>query len=123
MFGPILEIANLIESRGIMKPVQCIVNEYYKGQGIAPHIDSINFGPVIVGVSIGDPAAMTFNFGDKKFDCYLPSRSMVILSSDARYKWKHSLDKKVTCTDDCGNVITKPLNYRRISLTYRTLAN
>ena len=42
--GPILEIAQMIQRSGLMTPVQCIVNEYYRDQGIAPHIDSLLFG-------------------------------------------------------------------------------
>ena len=60
----ILEIAHTIEKTGLMKPGQCIVNEYYHNQGISPHIDSDIFGSVILGVSIGDDAMMTFEQRD-----------------------------------------------------------
>ena len=128
MEGPILEIAQMIEQMGIMKSRdtnvrQCIVNEYYRNQGIAPHIDNLKFGPIVIGLSIGNDAVMTFTRGTEIFECFLPRLSMVMLSQDARYEWKHSIDKRVTYTSPCGQKITKPQDYRRISLTYRSLSN
>lgn len=96
--GPILDIANLITKAGLMKPNQCIVNEYYRNQGIAPHIDS------------------------NIFDCLLPRRLLMMMQGDARYKWKHGISKNITYMKH-GTKITKYSNYRRISLTYRKVNN
>ena len=112
MSGPILEIANLLNNCGIMNANQCIVNEYYRGQGISAHTDSLNFGPIICGLSIGDDTTMLFEQGSKSFKCFLPRRSLLMMTNDARYKWKHFIDKSVS---------GKSKNYRRISLTYRTV--
>lgn len=60
--------------------------------------------------------------GTEKFECFLPRRSIVMLSGPSRYEWKHSIEKKVTYIDDTGTRIIKPQDYRRISLTFRELA-
>lgn len=88
---------------------QCIVNEYTKGQKIAPHIDSKHFGPVIVSISLNQEAYMTFTRGNQKIDMLLPRRSILILTGEARYEWQHSLRN--------GS------DNRRISLTFRTVKN
>lgn len=116
--GPILDIANMLENAGIMKPEQCIVNEYYRSQGIAPHIDSPVFGPVIVSISLNAEASMIFDNGTYKHEYLIPQRSVLMMRDEARYKWKHCISKNVTYNN---NTLTKPTNYRRISLTYRTI--
>ena len=112
----------MIERAGIMKPTQCIVNEYFRDQGIAPHIDNLGFGPIVIGISISADGVMIFEKGTEIFECFLPRRSMVMLASDARYLWKHSISKRVTYLTDTQEKITKPKDYRRISLTFRELA-
>jgi len=125
--GPILEVAQIFHRAGIMNPVQCIVNEYTRNQGIAPHIDNLSFGPVVVGLSISGDGVMVFDrtrVGQlvDRFECFLPRRSVVMLSGPARYEWKHSIEKKVTYIDGTGVKTTKAQDYRRISLTYREVA-
>jgi alkylated DNA repair dioxygenase AlkB len=120
--GPILEIAQMFSNAGLMNPVQCIVNEYYRDQGIAGHIDNLAFGPVIIGLSIGADVVMVFERGKERFECFLPRRSVVMMYGPARYEWKHAIEKRVTYIDGHGRKITKPADYRRISLTYREIA-
>jgi alkylated DNA repair dioxygenase AlkB len=122
--GPLLDIANMIEKAGLMKPVQCIANEYYREQGISPHIDHLSFGPTVIGLSIGGDTVMTFNHikSNEIFNCFLPQRSIMMMTGPARYEWKHSIGKTVSYINSSGMKITKPQNYRRISLTYRTIS-
>lgn len=122
LVGPVLDVAQIIERAGLMRPVQCIVNEYTRNQGITAHIDNTNFGPAVIGLSISGDGVMVFQRGTERFECFLPRRSIVMLSGPARYEWTHSIEKKVTYIDDHGMKITKPQDYRRISLTYRELA-
>lgn len=73
---------------------QCIVNEYRKNQGIAPHIDHIrHFGPIIVSVSLGQPCDFIFTHKnrDEKEVVRLEPGDVCIMSEEARYDWKHSL--------------------------------
>lgn len=120
--GPILDVAQIFENAGMMKPVQCIVNEYTRNQGITPHIDNRNFGPVVLGLSIIGDGVMVFERGTERFECFLPRRSVVMLSGPARYEWRHSIDKKVSYINDKKIKVIKPQDYRRVSLTYRELA-
>lgn len=119
--GPILEISQMIQKSGLMNPAQCIVNEYYRNQCIAPHIDNLVFGPVIMGLSIGSDGVMIFKRNSKTFECFLPRRSLIMLSGPARYEWKHGISKEVTYIDQDGTKLSKPEDYRRISLTFREL--
>lgn len=66
---------------------------------------------------------MVFERGTERFECFLPRRSVVKLSGPARYEWKHSIPSRVTYIDNTGVKVTKPQDYRRISLTFRELAN
>lgn len=125
--GPIKEIAEIFRTARLMNPEQCIVNEYTRNQGISPHVDNLGFGPIVIGLSIGEDTVMIFERsrpgqGSERFECFLPRRSVVMLSGPARYEWKHSIDKLVTYIDSNGNKVTKPQDYRRISLTYREVA-
>ena len=102
-------------------PVQCIVNEYGPGQGIAWHYDSRAFGPEIATISLLEPWRMEFNpkyrkdvtHGEK--DSLLETGSCLIMTGDSRYKWFHSIPKLRNEKDGAPRG-------RRLSLTFRTLA-
>lgn len=117
--GPLLELCEELTS--IMKPEQCIINEYTKSQGIAAHIDACTFGPIICSISLGSPCNMIFTKGDEKTSLYLAPRSIVVLTKDARYKWKHEIRPTSSITLPEGREIKKLDDYRRISLTFRTM--
>lgn len=121
--GPILELAKIFENKGLLKSDQCIVNEYNRNQGISSHVDNLKFGSVIIGVSLGSDGVLIFEKQKEKFECFLPRRSVMMMRDSARYDWKHSIDKKTTYTNSSGNTIIKPTDYRRISLTYRSINN
>jgi hypothetical protein len=86
---------------------QAIINLYRPGEGIAPHVDLLRrFGDGIVGVSLGDAgAAMRFaraepprektgGSGDE-YEVWLPSRSVLVLTGEARYEWTHGIAPRV----------------------------
>jgi alkylated DNA repair dioxygenase AlkB len=104
---------------GATGSIQCIANEYYRDQGIAPHVDREVFGDTVVGISLGADAVMEFTRGDVTYSAWLPRRSLMIMTGEARYMWKHSIPKRVKYQDPTGTTVTKPADYRRISLTYR----
>ena len=90
---------------------QAIINMYRPGEGISPHVDLLRrFGDGIVGVSLGDGdggVAMRFaraearDTGDAsagageddgdEYEVWLPSRSVLVLTGEARYKWTHGI--------------------------------
>lgn len=104
-------------------PTQCIVNRYLRGEGISAHTDAKSFGPVIVSISLEAPTNMIFTHPSKEtISLYLPRRSILILTGEARDTYKHEIPSRVTIDlPDRVTKISKPLDYRRISLTYRTL--
>lgn len=120
-FPPLLNaLADYLVSIKVFKkkPNQCIVNEYYRNQGINPHIDRKIFGDTIVSISLGDNTIMNFSLGEKEIPIFLPQRSMILLQGEARQKWKHSISSNVTYLHREVK-ITKPQEYRRISITFR----
>lgn len=121
MSGPILDISNRISKAGLMNPTQCIINEYFHNQGIAPHTDSPMFGPIVIGVTLGDPCNMIFQNDTEKFVAFLPPRSLLLLKDEVRNLWKHSIPKTEKIILPTGEMMNKNKNYRRISITYRTV--
>jgi alkylated DNA repair dioxygenase AlkB len=82
---------------------QLIVNEYQPGQGISAHVDSLAFEDGIASISLGSGVVMRFSQGASSVDVWLPRRSVVLLTGDARFKWRHSIPsccKKTTKDTD-----------------------
>jgi len=76
---------------------QVIINMYRPGQGIAPHVDLLNrFGDGIIGVSLGSGCGMTFEKVEKacSHEVFLPPRSVIVLSEEARYGWTHGIEQR-----------------------------
>src|SRR5579885_744389 len=99
-------------------PDQVIANEYEPGQGISPHVDRETcFGPVVASLSLGSDSVMDFRSpAGEVGSLLLQSRSMVILSEDARYLWRHGI---------AGRKRDKIAGFefsreRRVSLTFRS---
>ena len=108
--GDILEIAQYLQRTGWLPEgdLQCIVNEYRRNQGISPHTDSPQFGPIVVTISLLENSVMTFTHNSDG-------------RTEARYNFKHSINSRVTYLTPTGQRVTKSQDYRRISLTYRTV--
>lgn len=101
-------------------PDQVIINEYQPGQGIAPHVDCIPcFEETIASISLGSPCVMEFTnpATSEKVAHLLEPRSLIILSGDARYQWKHGIAARKTDKYQ-GQIIQRG---RRISLTFRNV--
>lgn len=87
---------------------QCIVNEYVNDQGITPHIDANIFDNVIVCLSLGSQDEMIFSKDNSKHTITLYPRSLLIMTNEARYDYKHEIKSKIRSD-----------NFRRISITFR----
>jgi alkylated DNA repair dioxygenase AlkB len=99
-------------------PDQMIVNEYKPGQGIGAHIDCVPcFGPVVASLSLGSGTTIRLRRGVDSIDVYLPKRSLLVLTGDARYHWLHSIAPVETDYVD-GSVVARGT---RVSLTLRTV--
>lgn len=93
------EIANHIELIASFKrPINhVILNRYHPGESISPHVDNIvDFGSIIAILSLGIDANMTFFLGDQQVSILIPNLSLLIMSGESRYLWKHSLKLKYT---------------------------
>lgn len=82
---------------------QAIINLYQPGEGITPHVDLLKrYGDGIIGVSFSSACVMRFDRVDpvpedesnNRWDVFLPERSVIVLSKEARYKWTHGIDKR-----------------------------
>jgi alkylated DNA repair dioxygenase AlkB len=101
-------------------PQQVIINEYLPGQGIASHVDRHTcFGATVASVSLGSDIVMDFSSVETNASgrVLLRARSAVVLSGDARYRWKHGIAARKR--DSIDRVIFD--RQRRLSLTFRTV--
>lgn len=102
-------------------PDQVIINEYKPGQGISAHVDCVPcFESTIASLSLSSACVMDFTSAattGKKQSHLLDPRSLLVLSSDARYHWHHAIPARKS---DKWNGTTIPRT-RRISLTFRTI--
>ena len=99
---------------------QCIVNNYYPGEGISPHTDLKTFGGVIGCFTIGSGAVMQFTNGvEAEEELYVVPNSLYIMSGEARYVWKHSMPSRK------NDIVhgKKVARSRRISITFRMVNN
>lgn len=78
---------NLLEK----KPNSVSINEYCIGNGIAPHIDSLNSGKIITVLSLMSDAIMVFSNEFQEFSIKIPRLSITQMKDEIRYKWKHSV--------------------------------
>lgn len=100
---------------------QAIVNEYTDNQGISAHIDCEPcFGDVIISISLSGSCVMNFQkhknaTAEGKIPVLLLLRSLVVMKSEARYEWLHSIPAR---KKDVFNGNTY-LRGRRVSVTFR----
>ena len=99
-------------------PDQVIINEYFPGQGIAPHIDCVPcFAETIAALSLGSACVMDFvhTGSGEKITRHLASRSLMVFQDEARYRWTHGIAAR---KNDRINGMTIART-RRVSLTFR----
>lgn len=97
---------------------QVIINEYEPGQGISNHIDCVPcFEDVIISISLLSSCVMQFSKGEEKQEILLKPRSILLLSGEARYHWKHGI--KAVKNDKFQNTVIP--RERRISITFRKI--
>ena len=129
-FPPLLQhLATAIAQRNYMpQPQQAIINEYGKTQGIGAHYDRLDYGPIITSVSLLEDTNMNFAgrpntpYAGQKQEVLLSRRSLLVMSGPYRDQFTHAIPKRGTVTNAEGKRVPKADNYRRISITFRTLA-
>ncbi|CAG5129385.1 unnamed protein product [Candidula unifasciata] len=74
-------------------PDQLTVNQYKPGQGIPPHVDTVDaFEDGIVSLSLGSQTMMDFRHPDgRHLLVTLPRRSLLVMTGESRYIWSHGI--------------------------------
>eukprot|EP00892_Ulva_mutabilis_P000048 jgi/Ulvmu1/10043/UM059_0093.1 len=111
-------------------PNQCLVNEYVANQGISSHFEDTNsFGDAIMTVSLLSPIFMTLKKPAiptnqcqeilEEHKLLLKPRSCLMMSGEARYRWRHGIAKTKILEMPDGCTVYRGQDYRRLSLTIR----
>ncbi len=100
-------------------PDQMVANDYPPGSGIFAHVDQAVFGDTIASVSLGSTCLMQFSNseGARKEELLLEPRSVLVLSDEARWAWKHEIPARAV--DRWQN--QEWPRARRVSLTFRVM--
>lgn len=100
-------------------PNQLVANEYQPGTGIFDHLDQSVFGEVVISISLGSTCTMRFTRSDPEasYELFLEPRSLLVLSGEARWRWKHGIPSR---TSDMWNG-REYVRSRRVSLTFRAV--
>lgn len=93
---------------------QCIINRYLPGQGINAHIDRLTYGAHIACFTLGGGAELEFTRNGEIYRLYTDSRSLYIMTGEARYEWKHQMRARLS---DLGHGARRT----RYSVTFRTV--
>ena len=92
-------------------PNECNVNNYIRdiGHFLLPHYDDRALsGPILMNLSLGCDAIMTFNSEhNEEIDVLLPKNCLQLVTGNARYNFKHSIRS------------TNIFGPRRVSVTWR----
>ncbi|KAJ8469303.1 hypothetical protein ONZ51_g9071 [Trametes cubensis] len=111
---------------------QAIINLYWPGEGITPHVDLLDrYGDGIIGVSLGSGCVMQFArasdaSAEEEAECalYLPKGSVLVMTKEARYEWTHGIAKRFDdLVEETGGAAQGVLLERnvRLSITFRWL--
>ena len=109
---------------------QLILNLYSKGEGLSPHVDLLRrFGDGIILCSFGvkgQGTVMELQHVDtrQRHVLYLPPRSVLVLSREARYKWTHGIPSRTSDLVFMDGETDRPTRLERgmrLSVTIRWL--
>jgi alkylated DNA repair dioxygenase AlkB len=99
---------------------QIIFNLYPPGEGISPHIDLPNrYADGIVGVSLTGGTTMTFQNGEKRYDAYMPERTIYVMTGKARWEWSHGIEGRMSDAVETKDGVETRLRSTRVSVTFR----
>ena len=105
---------------GAMRCDQVTVNEYPRGVGLAPHVDTHSaFGDTILSLSLLGGTVMEFRTsGEAHRAIYLPPRSLLVMHGESRYRWQHYIPHRKFDTLE-GEAAPTPRDDVRLSYTFR----
>jgi alkylated DNA repair dioxygenase AlkB len=114
-------LAVRLRTDGLLPSVadQMVANEYQPGTGIFAHVDQAVFGDTVASVSLGSTCVMQFSNieTDPTVEILLEPRSVLVLSGEARWAWKHGIPARRA---DVWQDRELPRS-RRVSLTFRIM--
>ena len=118
-----------------VEPDQLTVNRYLPGQGIPAHVDTHHCCTrTILSLSLGSGVVMNFKRTETGADSaavpvWLPPRSLLVMSDEARYAWSHGITPRhydtLPCRvldpghDQADSSLTLVTRDVRVSLTLR----
>ncbi|XP_012568650.1 uncharacterized protein P8A3.02c [Cicer arietinum] len=98
---------------------QMITNVYQPGEGICPHIDLLRFEDAIAIVSLESSCVMHFTTETQRVPVLLTPGSLILMFGDARYVWKHEINRKPGFQMWNGELLNQS---KRTSITLRKLS-
>jgi alkylated DNA repair dioxygenase AlkB len=100
---------------------QMITNFYQPGEGICPHVDLLRFEDGIAIVSLESSCVMDFSLeSEETVPVLLNPGSLVFMFGDARYVWKHEINRKPGFQSWQGQLLNQTT---RTSVTLRKLCS
>ena len=115
------ELARQLRRDGVVPvvPDQLVVNDYPPGTGIFPHVDQAVLGDTVASLSLGSSCVMQFTHSEsaRVEHLLLEPRSVLSLSGEARWAWRHEIPARLS---DEWDGQSRPRS-RRVSLTFRTM--
>ena len=106
-------------------------NEYTSTLGISAHVENFRFDEPVCALTLGDADSMRFHELSRphdgsvrtgkavgaprtghKVDVWLPNRSLLVMTGEARWKWQHEIVRGRKRTGTWGD-------WKRVSLTFR----
>lgn len=99
---------------------QIILNLYPPGEGISPHVDLPNrYADGIIGVSLTGGTTMVFQNGQKRYDAYMPERTVYVMTGEARWEWSHGIEGRIGDVVETKDGVETRLRSTRVSVTFR----
>lgn len=114
--GKVAEVKHVIETLetegGYMfNANHFLINNYGPDIGIAAHVNSTSYGPLVIGISLGGDCTFVLRHvsGGSAISYTVPARSIYIMSGPSRYEFTHEIPKL-------------PAGTKRVSITVRDSA-
>ncbi|BAT80745.1 hypothetical protein LR48_Vigan07g019300 [Vigna angularis] len=98
---------------------QMIANVYQPGEGICAHVDLLRFDDGIAILSLESDCVMHFTNASLSVPVLLTPGSLILMSGEARYHWKHEINRSPEFQIWQGRQLTQS---KRTSITLRKLS-
>ncbi|ESW14236.1 hypothetical protein PHAVU_008G264300 [Phaseolus vulgaris] len=98
---------------------QMIANVYQPGEGICAHVDLLRFDDGIAILSLESDCVMHFTNASLSVPVLLTPGSLILMSGEARYRWKHEINRSPEFQIWQGRHLTQS---KRTSITLRKLS-